>query len=146
MRFSSGSTSAPPSALVMFLLAWKLKETKSVRLYDWLFRRVEDEQIQQELFRRNLAHISEPQARRLAMPGMVVRRLTAGVIAEVLAEPCGIGRIDEEKAKHLIEILKGEPNIAAVDVMAKEKKPVAIPKNGVARPAASASTRPSERW
>jgi hypothetical protein len=48
------------------------------------------EKIQALLYGRILGHIHDGDVRKLAYPGLIVRRLDADVIREVLAEPCGL--------------------------------------------------------
>ena len=48
------------------------------------------EKIQALLYGRILGHIHDDDVRKLAYPGLIVRRLDADVIREVLAEPCGL--------------------------------------------------------
>lgn len=50
-------------------------------------RRIE---MQGQLYTRILGHIQDGEVRRLAHPGLIVRRVTPGVIREVLAELCDI--------------------------------------------------------
>jgi hypothetical protein len=47
--------------------------------------------------RRVLDHVRVPEARRLAWPGLVVRRVTREIARDLLAEPCGVprGKADE---------------------------------------------------
>jgi hypothetical protein len=55
----------------------------------WFFR-VDAARVQGQLYDRILSHIHDPRVRRLAHPGLVLRRITPEVILEVLAEPCGV--------------------------------------------------------
>ncbi|WP_326540923.1 hypothetical protein [Pseudorhodoferax sp.] len=48
------------------------------------------------LYTRILGHIRDPQIERLAHPGMVVRRLTAEIIRDVLADVCAIDPAEAE--------------------------------------------------
>lgn len=48
------------------------------------------ERLQAALYDRVLYRVRDPELRKIAFPGLLVRRLTAGVIATVLAEPCGL--------------------------------------------------------
>ena len=67
------------------LSAYSLKDIHTRNL--WLVR-VDEERIQQELFKRNLNHIKHPLARKLAYPGLVLRRITPDIIQKVMAKPC----------------------------------------------------------
>ncbi|MFK4225901.1 AAA family ATPase [Streptomyces sp. NPDC019890] len=58
-----------------------------------VFRRVDQMLVQGILYDRILNHIANPDVRRLAHPGMVLRVITPDIIKDVLAEPCGL-RVD----------------------------------------------------
>ncbi len=73
-----------------------------------LFSRIREEVIRRQLFERNLYHIDEPKVRQLAFPGLVLRRIDPDVIRIVLAEPCGLGKLDQSEAEDLFEKLKQE--------------------------------------
>jgi hypothetical protein len=80
-----------------------------------LLRRVSEESIQAQLYRRILGHIHERPVACLAHPGMVLRRVTPDVIARVLAEPCGLGAIDATRAQELFDGLRREITLVAVE-------------------------------
>ena len=86
-----------------------IDELKSV------LRRVEENNIQGQLYRRILEHIKKPEARMLAHPGLTLRYVSAELIKEVLAEPCGLGAIDDFKANQLFEILRNEVSLVTPD-------------------------------
>lgn len=46
--------------------------------------------VQGMLYGRILSHIADPEVVRVAYPGLAVRRVTVGVLRDVLAEPCGL--------------------------------------------------------
>lgn len=60
------------------------------------------------LYRRFLDHIADPQARKLAHPGLALRRVTAELIQHVLAGPCQLGPLDLAGAEELLERLARE--------------------------------------
>lgn len=60
------------------------------------------------LYRRFLDHIADPKARKLAHPGLALRRVTPDLIREVLAEPCDLGRLSKAEAEDLLERLARE--------------------------------------
>lgn len=60
------------------------------------------------LYERFLAHIPDEQVRKLAHPGLLLRRVTHELVRHVLAGPCGLGEIDERRAKRLTERLADE--------------------------------------
>jgi hypothetical protein len=57
---------------------------------DLLTMNLRTERIDGELYRRVLRHIRNPEVRKLAHPGLVLRRITPSIIAEVLAGPCDL--------------------------------------------------------
>ena len=72
------------------------------------FLRLEQAQVEVVLHDRILDHIADPDVRRIAHPGLFVRRVTPAVIAEVLAENCGLGPVDAERARSLFNHLAEE--------------------------------------
>ncbi|BDZ54105.1 hypothetical protein GCM10025870_11780 [Agromyces marinus] len=66
-----------------------------------------EERVQGILYRRILDHV-DPAIRPLANPGLVVRRITPGVIRQVLAGPCGLGEVDAARASDLFARLSRE--------------------------------------
>jgi tetratricopeptide (TPR) repeat protein len=86
-----------------------VRETfKDLRTREKLVFRLKDEVIQQVLFERNLSHIRDDEVRKLAFPGLLLRRIDAAVVREVLAEPCGLGVVDEVRAAALVGKLSAE--------------------------------------
>lgn len=74
----------------------------------WGFFRVSEELIRGQLYRRVLDHIHDPRVRALAHPGMVLRRVTPGVIEQVLAPVCGIELDGPDSPEHLFHELSKE--------------------------------------
>jgi hypothetical protein len=74
-----------------------------------------DELIQGQLYERILDHIADEQVRRLAHPGLVLRRINPLIIVEVLNEPCGLGIRTKEEAQQLFEQLQRETSLVSVD-------------------------------
>lgn len=64
--------------------------------------RNDPERIQATLYDRVIKRLRDPQLRKLAFPGLLLRRLTPAVVARVLAEPCGLD-VDATAAEELIE-------------------------------------------
>lgn len=60
------------------------------------------------LVNRILDHIHNADVRKIAVPGMLVRAVTPDVVKYILAEPCGLGDIDDEQAKYIFKELKKE--------------------------------------
>ena len=54
------------------------------------FLKVKENIIQGQLYQRILGHIHNEQVRRLAHPGLVLRRITPEIILKVLAQPCSV--------------------------------------------------------
>jgi hypothetical protein len=75
--------------------------------------RVNERLIQGILYRRILRHISDEDVRRLAHPGLILRRITPELIQQVLAEPCGVLVPDYERAQELFNKLKREVSVVA---------------------------------
>ena len=74
----------------------------------WLFKNVDDMLIQGMLYDRVLMHIRDPEVRRLAHPGLVLRRITPELITTVLAPVTKVPVEDPAKAQHLFEELARE--------------------------------------
>ena len=73
-----------------------------------IFDKIDRELIQQQLVARNLDHIHNKDLAAIAVPGILLRKINPDVIKNVLAEVCGLGEIDDEKASKLFEDLKKE--------------------------------------
>ncbi|MBR0820269.1 AAA family ATPase [Bradyrhizobium liaoningense] len=78
-----------PLSLHLSARAIKLKQisVKDLALFAADTQRV---QLQGRLYTRVLGHIADSEIRHLAHPGLIVRRITPGVIRKVLADVCGI--------------------------------------------------------
>ena len=70
-----------------------------------------DELIQGQLYDRILTHVASDSVRRIAHPGLVLRRITADIIKAVLAGPCKLGELDDEQAGMLFEQLAREVDL-----------------------------------
>lgn len=79
-----------------------------IKTHEWLFSKINEHLIQEELFKRNLSHIHDIKVRKIALPGLVVRSVTPEVIQNVLAEPCNLGQINLQEAEEIFEQLKKE--------------------------------------
>ncbi|WP_030325090.1 AAA family ATPase [Streptomyces flavochromogenes] len=60
------------------------------------------------LYDRFLAHIGDDRVRRLAHPGLVLRRVTPELVREVLAGPCGFPEMTTTEAADLVDRLVDE--------------------------------------
>jgi hypothetical protein len=79
----------------------------------YFFLSVNDEVIQGQLYERILGHIHNKEVVKLAHPGLVLRRLNAGVIFEVLREPCELAISTTEEARDLYRELARETALVA---------------------------------
>jgi hypothetical protein len=84
-------------------------------LGNWLFgKRVPPRTVLQGvLLNRILGHIHDLEVRRLAHPGLLLRRITPDIIRNVLAEPCGLEGADPLR---LFEELRREASLVLEDV------------------------------
>ena len=77
--------------------------------------RLQGNEVEGVLYRRILDHIEDPDVRKLAHPGLVIRRLTPEIIREVLARPCGLHPMTEERARELFGLLAREVGLVRKD-------------------------------
>jgi MFS family permease len=77
--------------------------------------RLRAEKIQALLYGRILSHLHADDVRAVAYPGLVVRRLTADVIRDVLAEPCGLELTPERDEHAIFAALSKEVALVQVD-------------------------------
>lgn len=61
-----------------------------------------------ELYRRLLEHIEDPAVRRIAFPGLTLRRVTPEIVREVLARPCKVRVTSAARAQQLFDGLARE--------------------------------------
>lgn len=71
--------------------------------------------VQGQLYSRILDRITDPDLHKLAHPGLVVRRVTARIIQQVLSVPCGLGEIDNDRASQLFEKLKKQVDLVVAE-------------------------------
>ena len=79
------------------------------RLFD-----AREEAVQAQLYGRILRHVHSADVAKLAHPGLIVRRITPEVIAEVLAAPCGLDAVDESRAMSLFADLRREVTLVTL--------------------------------
>jgi cellulose synthase operon protein C len=87
---------------------------RSIETKNLLFLRARTETVQAQLFGRILAHIHDDRVRKLAYPGLVLRRITPEIIERVLAEPCGI-TLKRDEAETLFDQLAREVALVMPD-------------------------------
>lgn len=92
-----------------------MQRLEGVSTQDSFLRRLNDEHIQRQLYKRVLTHIHDPQVRRLAHPGLLLRRITPEAILHVLAEPCGVDVPDLSHARALFAELRREASLVSTE-------------------------------
>lgn len=80
-----------------------------------LFAKLRAEKIQALLYGRILRHIHDDDVRKVAYPGLIVRRIDPAVIGEVLAKPCGLKLKPERDEWHIFNDLAKEVALVYVD-------------------------------
>ncbi len=78
---------------------------------EFFFLQMDDALIQRQLYKRVLGHIHNSEVRKLAHPGLVLRRLTPELILDVLAEPCGLAVSSLPQAQVLFLELRREVSL-----------------------------------
>jgi hypothetical protein len=86
----------------------------AVSTHEFFFLRLDSALLQRQLYKRILSHVHDENVRRLAHPGLVLRRITPNLILEVLAQPCGINLKSLREANALFEQLKREVALVSV--------------------------------
>jgi hypothetical protein len=76
---------------------------------------VSPELILGQLYRRVLAHIHDEDVKKLAHPGMVLRRVTPEVILEVLSQVCGVELKGMAEARRLFSELRQEHSLVRLE-------------------------------
>ena len=87
---------------------------RDLKTRDWYLFKVDDEIIQGQLYRRVLDHIHDPNVRKLAHPGMVLRRVNPDVIRGILAPFCQIPLASPADAERLFDALKQEHTLVQI--------------------------------
>jgi len=87
------------------------KGVQSLDAIEGVRKRVDDTRIQGELHRRILSHIARDDVRKLAHPGLVLRRITPELIFEVLASPCGVAVSTMAQSEQLFNALRREVSL-----------------------------------
>lgn len=77
-----------------------------------LIGQIRTEKVQAQLYGRVLGHIRHAEVRRLAYPGLILRRITPDVLRHVLAEPCGVSIPDDAEAARLFDLFASEVALA----------------------------------
>jgi len=85
-----------------------IRDLKTRNLF---FVRVRDAVLQGRLYQRILDHIRDDEVRKLAHPGLILRRITWELIRDVLAGPCGVTVRDDDHARKLYARLEQEVSL-----------------------------------
>uniref|UniRef100_UPI003566630B AAA family ATPase n=1 Tax=Puniceibacterium confluentis TaxID=1958944 RepID=UPI003566630B len=88
-----------------------------IRTRSRLFQRLGPEIIRGRLYQRVLDHIQDddPRVRKLAHPGMILRRITPDIIQTVLARICDIAIADDADAQQLFDALQREHTLVRLE-------------------------------
>jgi hypothetical protein len=79
------------------------------------FKQVRVEALQARLYGRILGHLHDANLKKLAFPGLLVRRITPAVISEVLNEPCGLDLDTPDTAESLFHLIEEEMALVTLD-------------------------------
>jgi hypothetical protein len=80
---------------------------------NWYLWRLQDQMLQGLLYQRILGHIQDDDIRKLAHPGLILRRITPPLLRDVLAEPCGVSVPDAKRAEELFRRMRQEVALLA---------------------------------
>ena len=81
----------------------------------WFLQRADETQIQGRLYLRLLGSVDDAEVAALAHPGLALRHITADVIREVMAGPCGVDVPDAAAADALFERFASHLDLAQRD-------------------------------
>jgi hypothetical protein len=85
----------------------------NVSTHEFFFLKVDTAVLQRQLYQRVLNHVHDEGVRKLAHPGLVLRRITPELILKVLAEPCGIAIGSLAEAEELFKKLRRETGLVS---------------------------------
>jgi hypothetical protein len=107
-----------PNPMCLKLAARLLRHEGAERLRSArseVFARLRAEKIQALLYGRILHHVHGEDVKKIAYPGLIVRRITPEVIRKVLAGPCGLELSAERNEHVLFQALSDEAALVEVD-------------------------------
>lgn len=108
-----------PLSLKLALDLWEIWSKESARadpLELFRFReKLTENEIQGTLFARILERVNDPNVRKLAHPGLVLRRVTADLIQQVLAKPCDVLVKDAADAQRLFDEMRREVSLVTYE-------------------------------
>lgn len=81
----------------------------------FLFFSASEALVQGQLYQRILNHIHDGDVRKIAHPGLVLRRITPELIKEVLQGPCGVIVADNYRAQQLFDALGREVALVTME-------------------------------
>jgi hypothetical protein len=117
-RALAGQVKGNPLSLKLAAELYEREGLKGGRLdiatRGFFFLRVDDANIQRQLHRRILGHIHDEGVRRLADPGLVLRRITPELILHVLAGPCHLDIHNDTEARAMFDELRREVALVTV--------------------------------
>jgi len=100
-----------------------IKTTKTVKLF--FSKNLPEIEVQGILYKRILEHIRNEEVKKLAHPGMVLRKITPALILEVLREPCDLKNINTMADAELLfrEIGKEVALVTKTEALALKHRP-----------------------
>jgi hypothetical protein len=127
-RTIAGQVGGNPLTLKLAAEVWRKEGANrrgiaGLQTHTLLGFRVRENEIQGQLFTRILSHIHDPDVRKLAHPGLVLRRLTPDLIRQVLAEPCGVVVRNAGDAQRLFDEMQREVALVTVEDGALRHRP-----------------------
>jgi hypothetical protein len=90
-----------------------VRDELDLSTHEYLFFKMDQAQIQRLLYKRVLSYIHNKEVRKLAHPGLVLRRITPDLILQVLAEPCGLVVPSLDEAQRLFKELRREVSLVS---------------------------------
>ena len=115
------AVSAQPVSLRIAVLYIRAAATGGASSFDTAEKRrdlllsLSASEVEGVLYRRILDHVEDDDVRRIAHPGLALRRVTPEAIQAILARPCGLGRVDRAQAQHLFYALSRELSLVEPD-------------------------------
>jgi AAA ATPase domain len=100
--------------LSLRLAAEVIKIDKSINLEN-VKDLIDDTEVQGLLYGRILGHLPTEQLRRLAHPGLILRRIDLDILKHVLAGPCELELADDDEARELFESFRQELSLVIPD-------------------------------
>ncbi len=93
-----------------------IEKLKKIETKNIFYMRLREEVIQARLYGRILAQVHDNEVRKLAYPGLIVRRINPDIILSVLAGPCQLKIETWDQANDLFERLRDEGALMTQDL------------------------------